>query len=267
MRSGSEKIKASAHHTGKSLDKANEEQYNHGMSSSDESHEGIGLFKQVLRGHIADQRQTIETAGLPPQMALLRSWQVTRLQETYGDFLHSPRYGRACRFFLTDIYGTKDFSQRDADAESVYNTMRKYLPERLLVTMGKAIELNHITNKLDNKLLEVLVTQCHMTDSLSGEQYAAAYRLCDNYDERAQQLNTVLDVGRGVDALARIPMIGMVLRAARRPANRSGWSELQDFMERGFAAFKEMKGGEKFLAAVEQRERHILDHLFAGSHT
>lgn len=235
------------------------------MSSADESHEGIGLFKQVLRGHIADQRQTIETAGLSPQMALLRSWQVTRLQETYGDFLHSPRYGRACRFFLTDIYAAKDFSQRDADAESVYNTMRKYLPDRLLITMGKTIQLNHITQKLDHTLLDVLVNQFNMTDSLTGEQYAAAYRRCDNYDERVQQINAVLEVGRGVDNLTRIPMISLVLRAARRPANRSGWSELQEFMERGFAAFKEMKGGDHFLTTVEQRERHILDQLFAGS--
>jgi hypothetical protein len=88
--------------------------------------------------------------------------------------------------------------------------------------------------------------------------------LCGNYEVRLQQLDVVQDVGNGVDSLARFPMICMVLRAARRPARTSGWLELHDFMERGFAAFKEMNGADNFLATVMQRERLILDRIFAG---
>lgn len=224
-----------------------------------------GLFKQVLRGHIAPERELVGDGGLSPQMAILRQWQVDRLAQSHDDLLRSKRYGRACQFFLTDIYGAQDFSQRDADAENVYRTMRKYLPDRLLITMGKTIALNKITQQLDAHLLDALVNRLGMTDTLTAEMYAEAYRLCDNYETRQKQLDMVLDVGRGVDNLTRIPMIGMVLRAARRPANRSGWSELQDFMERGFAAFKEMRGADQFLAIVEQRERRILDQIFAGA--
>jgi hypothetical protein len=234
------------------------------MNETNEDGKATGLFKQVISGHIAGERELVEAAGLSPQMALLRNWQVERLRQTHGDLLASKRYGRACHFFLTDIYGAKDFSQRDADAENVYNTMRKYLPERLLVTMGKTIELNRMTQRLDTQLLDVLVKQLGLGDELTAEQYTAAFRLCNNHAERLRQLELVMEVGRGVDNLTRIPMIGMVLRAARRPANRSGWSELQDFMERGFAAFKEMKGADKFLAIVEQRERNLLERIFAG---
>lgn len=230
-----------------------------------EDQKQTGLFKQVLRGHIAGDREVVETTGLSPQMAILRQWQVDRLAQTHEDLLRNKRYGRACQFFLTDIYGAQDFSQRDADAENVYRTMRKYLPDRLLITMGKTIALNKITQQLDAHLLEALVNRLGMTDTLTTEMYAEAYRLCDNYETRQKQLDMVLDVGRGVDNLTRIPMIGMVLRAARRPANRSGWSELQDFMERGFAAFKEMRGADQFLAIVEQRERQILDQIFANA--
>lgn len=230
-----------------------------------EDQKQTGLFKQVLRGHIAGDREVVETTGLSPQMAILRQWQVDRLAQTHEDLLRNKRYGRACQFFFSDIYGAQDFSQRDADAENVYRTMRKYLPDRLLITMGKTIALNKITQQLDAHLLEALVNRLGMTDTLTTEMYAEAYRLCDNYETRQKQLDMVLDVGRGVDNLTRIPMIGMVLRAARRPANRSGWSELQDFMERGFAAFKEMRGADQFLAIVEQRERQILDQIFANA--
>lgn len=230
----------------------------------EEQHKATGLFKQVLRGRIAPERQIVASGGLPPAMWLLRSWQVERLAQTHDDMLQHPRYGRACAFFLSDIYGAKDFSQRDADAENVYRTMRKYLPDRLLITMSKAIELNRLTQMLDEQLVAVLVQQLGMTDSLTAEQYAEAYRLCGNYEVRLQQLDVVQDVGNGVDSLARFPMIGMVLRAARRPARTSGWLELHDFMERGFAAFKEMNGADNFLATVMQRERLILDRIFAG---
>ncbi|MBX3057186.1 MAG: hypothetical protein KF770_12015 [Anaerolineae bacterium] len=230
-----------------------------------EEQKETGLFKQVLRGHIAPERQLVGAGVLSPQMAILRQWQVDRLAQTHEDLLRNKRYGRACQFFLSDIYGAQDFSQRDADAENVYRTMRKYLPDRLLITMGKTIALNKITQQLDAHLLDALVNRLGMTDTLTAEMYAEAYRLCDNYETRQKQLDMVLDVGRGVDNLTRIPMIGMVLRAARRPANRSGWSELQDFMERGFAAFKEMRGADQFLAIVEQRERQILDQIFANA--
>ncbi len=230
-----------------------------------EEQKQTGLFKQVLRGRIAGEREVVGATGLSPQMEILRQWQVERLAQTHEDLLRNKRYGRACQFFLSDIYGAQDFSQRDADAENVYRTMRKYLPDRLLTTMGKTIELNKITQQLDAHLLDVLVNRLSMTDTLTAEMYAEAYRLCDNYETRQKQLTMVLDVGRGVDNLTRIPMIGMVLRAARRPATRSGWSELQDFMERGFAAFKEMRGADQFLAIVEQRERQILDQIFANT--
>ncbi|MCL4264148.1 MAG: hypothetical protein KJ069_13075 [Anaerolineae bacterium] len=230
-----------------------------------EDQKQTGLFKQVLRGHIAGERELVETTSLSPQMAVLRQWQVDRLAQTHEDLLRSKRYGRACQFFLSDIYGAKDFSQRDADAENVYRTMRKYLPDRLLATMGKTIELNKITQQLDAHLLDVLVNRLGMSDTLTAELYAEAYRLCDNYETRRRQLVMVLDVGRGVDNLTRFPMIGMVLRAARHPASRTGWIELHEFMERGFAAFKEMRGADQFLAIVEQREYHILDQIFAGT--
>jgi hypothetical protein len=233
------------------------------MNDTDNTDKETSLFKQVLRGKIAGERQILESPGLTPQMALMRQWQVERLKGTYNDLLHHPKYQAAAEFFLSDLYGAQDFSQRDADAENVYKTMRKYLPDRLLVTMGKAIELNKMTQALDVKLLDVLVNQVGMDDSLSIEQYTEAYRLCDNYAERSQQIDLVLEVGQSMDNLTRIPMIGMVLRAARRPARRSGWNELQDFLERGFGALKQMKGADPFFKIVEERERRILDQIFA----
>ncbi len=222
------------------------------------------LFKQLLLGHVAGERVEVNNTGPSEEMVMLREWQANRLRQTYDDLLHSQQYGRASAFFLSDIYGAQDFSQRDADAENAYNSMRKYLPDRLLTTLGKAIQLNHLTQDLDARLLNVLVNQLHVDGDIKIEQYAEAYRICDNYDARAYQIDLLMELGSGLDTLIRIPMIGLILRAARRPANRAGWGELQSFLERGFTAFKEMGQASPFLQIVEERERMILDKIFAS---
>ena len=57
----------------------------------------------------------------------------------------------------------------------------------------------------------------------------------------------------------------MSLRLARGPAHQAGWFELQDFLERGLAAFKTMRGTKEFLGIVEEREMRILDNIFAAA--
>ena len=47
-------------------------------------------------------------------------------------------------------------------------------------------------------------------------------------------------------------------------STHAGWHELQGFLERGYAAFKHMKGAEEFLNTIETRETGILDRIYAG---
>ncbi|MFQ5611263.1 MAG: hypothetical protein ACE5H9_03930 [Anaerolineae bacterium] len=61
-----------------------------------------------------------------------------------------------------------------------------------------------------------------------------------------------------------MPLVGLSLRLAGGPARQAGWHELQDFLERGFAAFKRMRGADRFLRTLESRERRILERIFAG---
>ncbi|WP_297114124.1 hypothetical protein [Thermomonas sp.] len=45
----------------------------------------------------------------------LQAWQAQRLQRSFAGFLADPARRPAAQFFLTDLYGEHDFSQRDAD--------------------------------------------------------------------------------------------------------------------------------------------------------
>jgi hypothetical protein len=204
---------------------------------------------------------------LDASLARLRTWQSARLAQTYADLLASHRYGPACRFFLSDIYAPRDFSQRDQDIEYLYTIMSGFLPEFLLKVVRKAIEMNDLTNELDLALARVLFEDLGVSGNGSGasitpQLYAKAYRLCDNFAERAHQIHLIGEVGRLVDRGTRIPLIGVTLHLARRPATRAGWAELHSFLERGYAAFKHMGRADGFLQTVQDREMGILERIY-----
>lgn len=221
-----------------------------------------------LLTHLAAARpghhRVVEAAELPPSIALLRRFQSARLARTHADLLTSPRYRPAAEFFLHDVYAPRDFSQRDADLQRFYEGVRKVLPERAVAILADVVELAALTDRLDGQLADVLVNQLGVTDAITLEQYAAAYRICDNYDARLHQIILINRIGLGIDRLVHIPLIAISLKLAHAPAALAGWGELQGYLERGFSAFKHMKGAEGFLNAIMTRETAILDRIFAN---
>jgi hypothetical protein len=226
-------------------------------------------FKETIRAfsHLRQYRQEQPQApnsGLSTGLLLLRVWQSERLSHTYSDFLASSRYGSACKFFLSDIYASKDFNQRNHDIQYLYKIMSNILPDILLGLVRNAIELYKLTDVLDRDLWRALSQDLEVTEIITPQLYAEGYRVCDNYDQRLRQIDLIVEVGRQVDLGTKIPLVGTTLRVARGPARRAGWFEMHDFLERGFAAFKHMHGAKEFLEAIQEREISILEGIFAG---
>ena len=215
-------------------------------------------------GDLAAERQRVNARELEPRLALLKTWQSARLARTHRDLLDSKRYGPATRFFVTDIYAARDFSQRDQDVKQMHRILLRFLPEHTLHALAQAIELNEMSHRLDAALAEAVFDRLGATDTITPELYAAGYRECDNYVERVKQIERIVEVGRGVDQVVRLPMIGTTLRVARGPIHRAGLGELHDFLERGYAAFSTMHGGDWFLDTIYQREMGILDRIFSA---
>ena len=61
------------------------------------------------------------------------------------------------------------------------------------------------------------------------------------------------------------PLIRAALTMMRKPARLAGLAALQDFLERGFAAFAQMRGAGEFLATIRQRETAIHAAIAGGS--
>lgn len=223
--------------------------------------------------NLSDLLRTVEQtpheqiAGKPldSRLLLLRDWQVRRLTRTYQDLLTNPRYQPAGTFFINDIYGARNFSQRDYDLRRLHETLRRWVPDAMIRPFTLAIELHELTEQLDRQLLNVLVNELGMTETLSVPMYAEAYRLCNNYAVRVQQIERIGEIGKRVEGLVNIPFSGNVLKVARGPATRAGWGDLMSFLERGYAAFKHMRGAKYFLNTIRERELGILKRIYAGN--
>lgn len=193
----------------------------------------------------------------------LREWQQERLSRTYGDLLSSPRYGPAAEFFLSDLYGLQDTGARDAAIERLYPTMVKLLPEAGLRSIGFALELDALSEELDAQLLDALESKLAPHSRMLEADYCEAYRRCDNYALRRHQIELFRDVGDALAHAVEKPLVYSLLRGMRRPARLAGFGELQDFLERGFRAFRHMQDAREFLDTIERRETRILDQIYA----
>jgi hypothetical protein len=217
-----------------------------------------------LQHHQDAQRVAVDGVDLDPRLILLRQWQTERLTNTYRDLLADEQYRSACLFFLSDLYAPRDFSQRNHDAEHLYDLLSRFLPEGMLALLADAIRINQLTSQLDHALLRVLANDLGVTDTITQQVYAQGYRLCDNYAERKEQIRLLTQTLREAAEGARRPLFAASLRLVRRPAQRAGWSELYDFLERGYLACRPMRNVETFVGTIEQREMELLDKIYAG---
>jgi hypothetical protein len=225
-------------------------------------------FRQRLARRLAWQRQAHDPVREPrnrlPQLSLLRQWQSRRLAASFTDFLADPRMRPAAEFFLTDLYGDRDFSARDRDAARILPMMARLLPDTLLRAATEAIELAVLSHALDLRVAEQLARRQAPMSPISVAEYSRAYRHGGYRHLRRHQIELVLQVGHALDAAVKKHGVHKLLRASRIPAQLAGLSELQAFLERGFTAFEALGGADDFLAAVAARERRVSDRLFAG---
>jgi len=76
---------------------------------------------------------------------------------------------------------------------------------------------------------------------------------------------TLLDhLGRALDRLTQKRFAGTTLAMMRRPAAATGLADLQNFLERGYNAVRQMKGASEFLGKIKSRETELLETWFAG---
>ena len=221
------------------------------------------LTQSILK-HLAEVRaERVARAAdkaLGERVTWLKRYQQARFERTYADLLSHPRYARASRFFLDDLYGPEDFSLRDAQFARIVPSMTRVFPHEITQTVEALTSLHALSEQLDTEMAR------HTgAGPLDAVRYLTAWQRTGNPDQRARQVDLMLMVGHALDVYTQRPWLRHTLRIMRGPARAAGLGALQSFLESGFDTFRAMHGASEFLAQIETRERAFAASLFRAA--
>lgn len=221
---------------------------------------------QVIRESVAEvERLREESRALPDvgdAVRDLKRFQAARFAGTYADLLASREHGPAARFFLEELYGERDYADRDAQFARIAGALEKLFPKDVGETAAGLARLHALTESLDHGLARA----APLADARDVPSYVRAWKAVGRRADRQRQLDTVLAIGAEMARLTRLPGLRMMLRMMRGPASAAGLSSLQRFLEGGFDTFstmaKQRASVERFLETIRQREQQLLELLF-----
>ncbi len=215
-------------------------------------------LEEQLRMVAAERQAAKRDPALLAARVALKRYQSARLTGTHADLLANPNTRDAAEFFLEELYGSHDLSQRDLDLERIIPTLQKMLSYESLHTITEAIVLDALSERLDTAMARVLGT-----DFTEG-MYVAAYRTATTREEREQQLDLVQQLGDSLCELVTIPLLAVTLSIMKGPARLAGLGDLHQFLDRGFTTFKKMKKPAQFVDTIVGRERQVLNRIHDG---
>lgn len=193
----------------------------------------------------------------------IKRFQATRFQATYGDMLASPRYRPATAFFLSELYGEKDYANRDQQFARIASTIAKLFPQAVVNTAAALAEVHALTERLDIQMAQQWINTKVPLASGTAARYIACWRAVGDSAARQKQLEVVLALGNSLNDLTRKPGLRTLLKMMRAPAAAAGLGSLQKFLESGFDAFASMRGADEFLTLIRRRETDWIASLFA----
>lgn len=209
--------------------------------------------------HTQNMQMQIEQNNLNEKIRDLQTWQTKRLLITHADLWQAKRFKPAMQFFIDELYGPKDFSQRDSELARVVPKMAKLLPEKALLSLEAALKLNALSLELDLALVTHLGQ-----DTLNRDSYFNCYRACENQSKREEQIQLLEDLGIDLAQVVKISGISAILMLSRKPAKVAGVKSLHEFLEKGFKSFKKLGNVNDFIDPIINRERAMLHALFSA---
>ena len=214
--------------------------------------------KQIIRHlhGISTMQEIAEKAGLMTSICAVQTWQCKRLLASHQHMYQQKRFKPAVEFFIDELYGPNDFSQRDQDIARIVPKMSKFLPEKALQSLASALHLNTLSFELDFDLARKLADA-----EVNRDTYAKAYASCDNLATRQQQIDYIRILGNDLADVVRMKGISSLLFISRKPAKMAGVLALHEFLEKGFKSFKNLGNVQDFIIPVVNKEQEIMQQL------
>ena len=212
---------------------------------------------QSLAAVDVERRKRAATPTLAGRVEAVKAYQQRRFARTHASLLAHPRYGRAANFFLNELYGPQDFTQRDAQFSRIVPALVRLFPADTVATVESLAAVHALSERLDTAMA------IHLGDAApTRASYVAAWQATGEPAARTRQIELVMRVGEALDRHTRSFVLRASLKAMRGPARAAGMGALQTFLEAGFDAFGAMGGAGEFLATIQSRETALAKRLF-----
>lgn len=190
----------------------------------------------------------------------LQVFQSHRLRRDYADLAALPEYGPVGEFFFDEMYGPRDFSERDAGARRIQHVVHM-LPGVHLRDVEQVLELLDLTNRLDEHLAQLMLRR-DTGMAFDEATYEACYRAADNYAERLHQLRLIDSSTYIVFNLSRSQLLGIGLHRSRLLARLAGIEAAHSFLMKGYDALRDVGDITLFATTVHERELARLNRIY-----
>ncbi|MEN9938988.1 MAG: hypothetical protein RLZZ387_5567 [Chloroflexota bacterium] len=197
-----------------------------------------------------------------PYRLALQALQSRRLRRDHADLAAEPQYRLIAEFFFEQIYGPRDFSQRDEQARRLHGFIG-LAPGVVIRDVEQVLDLLELTNRLDEAVVEQLAA-LQVPHDFDEPTYERAYRLTNNYDDRMRQISLVRDALYNVYRLSRRPLIDVALHRTRGLAQATGMADIHHFLLAGYESIKPVRDIHRFVETICVREESRLDRIYSG---
>lgn len=193
----------------------------------------------------------------------IKEFQIEKLKTTHNDFLTSPNTKEATKFFLNELYNTKDLTERDKQTEKLIPFILKMFPEQTLQIIAKAFILDALTEKMDTEMAKAIIADKLIQKNITEDQYKKYYLKTSSIEDRENQIKLVQEIGLELCKVVKLPLISQVLKAMRLPAKLAKLMDIHNFLENGFNTFKNTHQPEHFVKSIYEREMKILKEYYS----
>ncbi len=221
-------------------------------------HEASAAIHEGLAAVDAERQARAGDAAFAARVEAVKRYQQRRFELTYADLLTHPRYAGASNFFLDELYGPSDFTQRDAQFARIVPALVRLFPAEVVGTVQSLAALHALSEQLDSRMGRAV-----NDERVDAAAYAKAWQQCGDAPARERQIVLLTQVGHALDALTGNPLLRHSLRLMRGPARAAGLAALHKFLESGFDTFRGMRGADEFIGLIGSRERALAATLFS----
>jgi hypothetical protein len=168
---------------------------------------------QSLDAVDVERRRRAAAPGLAQAVDALKAYQQARFARTHANLLAHPRYGRAANFFLNELYGPQDFTQRDAQFSRIVPALVRLFPADTVATVESLAAVHALSERLDTAMA------IHLDGAAPARaSYVRAWQAMGEAAGRARQIELVMSVGEALDRHTRSFVLRASLKAMRGPA-------------------------------------------------